>query len=227
MHLGGRSPVATLPLVLALAASSCSGLEEAYSDRVCWGEDSGVLVECRHASIDFGCREDIETSLVALPRGAGRLATNHTRDPSAPVVGQFFQGLGTPILVKNGSPWVTLHNDIDRILRQSGYEIDHAAGGAENRLDLDFTRLDVRSDNPGLLDLTMKTRAVAAFSATLRRASGEAVWSEDFTGGDEIEVAYAHVSDSEKVLNRAYCQALRTFAAAITRDDFVERLGRE
>lgn len=214
-------------LIIAYTTSSCSRLEESYSDRVCWGEGSSVPLECREKFVDFKCTENLQISTIALPKDITRITTNQTKNYTMPVVGKLFNQHGeTPILVKNGSPWVTLHNDIDRILLNSGYEIDHHSSDLENRLDIDIVILDVRSDDPGLLDLKIKTRAVVTFKVTLLRNSGEIAWTEDFTGNEQIEVVYAYLKDSEEVLNRAYCQALRKFASAVTMENFVNSLGR-
>jgi len=127
------------------------------------------------------------------------------------------------IFIEGESPWQTLRGDVESILILDGYEVLGMQGGDENVLELDLTRVDVRSDDPGWLSMKITTHAEVFFTATLRSPGGDVAWSESFNGRDEIRHSYAGLDDSEMILGNAYCQALASFARGIQSIDLASQ----
>lgn len=210
----------------ALFISSCAGFNEAYDDRVCWGGVSGgVPIQCSEVFINFQCPENLASVNNKLIVKNKKIVIRPVVGYSAPKVGELFSHDGSiPIFVKNGSPWDTLHDDVEQILRKTGYEVRSNPDATESVIEADMKFLDVRSPPAGWFDLKGTTQATATFRVILRQSTGEELWAEDFTGTHQIKVSYYFLSDSENTLGQAYCRALENFAHVARSESFYNKL---
>jgi len=160
-----------------------------------------------------------------VPAGAGKnekISIRLKRDYVSPKAGELFGQHGNiPIFVSNGSPWKRLSEDVASMLRQVGYQVDNSSEHAGNVVELDIKLLDVRSKDAGWSSLKGETAAIATFTVTLIR-NGTSVWSEEFSGKDQDKFYYALLSDSERLLNSAYCSALEKFSKKMSAPGFLD-----
>lgn len=213
--------VRRLRLIAALliaALGGCSGLGESYESRICW--EGGLPVQCDRAYLEFTCPAAVAVHTPDTDSQSAVIATQMAPGMDTPQIGQLFSQFCPPecmpLFVTGGSPFETLHRDVQDILQQSGYRLQRDADEIAPVLDLDLTLIDVRSDDPGWTDLRITTRARVDFQARLTAAGGRQIWAEDFTGADTIEHAYVALGDYQVILSNAYCQALDSFAEAVT-----------
>ena len=205
--------------------SGCAGFQEAYETRVCWSE--GLAAQCDSAFVEFRCVDQIET-LASTKEGIGAtLATRVVKRLESPRAGELFSQRCPPecipILVKGGSPSETLDRNAREILQHVGYKLTSDPTLADGLLRLDLTFVDVRSEDPGWFKMKLTTRATTSFSARLEAPEGEVIWTQTFNGTEEIKHWYASLRDSERILGRAYCQALSSFAQAVAGNAFREK----
>ena len=206
--------------------SSCSTYKETYEnpDRQCWEEKTFGKIKCE-AFIDFQCSKSI-SSLGSIQEEKGKkIFFKQVAGPQSPSVGELFAHVQPfPIFVKNGSPWETLHNDIEQILNRLGYEVTDNSDDAKNIIEADLTLLDVRSEPGGFTDLKGTTRARITFKIILRNNKGDEGWQEEFVGEHQIKVSYFYLEDYAKTLGKAYCESLENFMQAAQGPEFKSKI---
>lgn len=205
--------------------TSCAGFKEAYNDRICFDATSNMPIQCKQVFVDFKCNETITLPASALPKLSKTISTKLARNYVSPKVGELFSQHGNiPIFVKNKSPFLTLKNDIDKLLIQAGYKIVHDSEGIANVLVIDIQLLDVRFEEAGWTSLKGVTKATVSFKVTLINNTGVTVWSDEFSTSDNEMVDYALLSDSEKLLNSSYCKSLKKFSEVIYKESFYKNV---
>lgn len=212
-------------LLVGLVVSSCSAFSEAYHDRVCWEQGSIVPLQCGEAFMPLSCPEDIVTAnnqRIAIHR---KLALKQVEGYSSPKVGELFSQQGSiPIFIEGVSPWLTLHNDLKKILSTLGYDVLTDTNGSDLIVESDITLLDVRSKPGRWFELKGTTHATASFKIIMQQINSKKLWSQEFTGEHKMKVSYVLLSDAEKALSEAYCQALRKFSDTVQRTEFHSRI---
>ena len=212
-------------LAIAFFISSCAGFNEAYEDRVCWDGISAIPLQCNQAFMHFRCPEDLESLSGPSITASKKVVIKPVAGYSAPKVGELFSHHGSiPIFIKGDSPWNTLHDDVVQVLRHLGYEVRNNPDGSESVIEADMTLLDVHSDPGGWFDLKGTTLATASFKVIMQNSNGEELWTEEFTGKQQIKVSYFFLKDAEKTLGQAYCRALEDFAHAARTPEFQDRV---
>lgn len=197
---------------IALTSYSCASFNEAYSDRICWNANTAIPIQCDQVFMPFRCPGDLKFRRNELTTTKNNIKIMTTDGHLSPKVGELFSHHGSiPIFVESGSPWITLRDDLTQILKALGYVVS-ADSDAETVILADITLLDVRSDPGGWFDLKGTTKAIASFKLTMNDNNGEELWSDDFYGEHQIKVSYFLLSDAEKTLGQAYCNALKSFA---------------
>lgn len=216
-----------LILGIACLTYSCAAYKETYNnpDRRCWTESIlGIgAIKCE-AFIKFQCTEDLTLLTYSPITRPKKLNVKRIEGIEAPKVGDLLAHNPTPIFLKSGSPWVTLHDDISQILSQLGYVVGSNHDDVKNVVEADIKLLDVQTIEGGWNDLKGTTLATVAFSIVLQKSTGEVLWTEEFTGKHQIKIVYAYLSDSEETLGWAYCHALKSFADSVQAPEFYNRV---
>jgi len=218
-------------LTVSCLIYSCAAYKETFENpnRHCFKDPEYGTLECE-GFIKFQCTEDLTLPPNSPITRQKTLNVKHSKDIEAPMVGNYLAyDTGDPldkrdpnrIFIKNGSPWVTLNEDITKILSQMGYMVSNNHNDDENVIEINIKLLDVQTGG-GWTDFKSTTRATVVFSVVLKRSTNEVLWSEEFTGEHEIKVVYAYLKDSETTLEKAYCNALKNFADAVQKQEFYD-----
>jgi hypothetical protein len=210
-----RNGFVTLAVLATLLACS-KELREDESLRRCWENPSRV---CDPAFVEFGC--PLIPALVTASDSStdGPIVVRLARDVENPPIGQLYSLYCPPYciaLVASGeSPWRVLKRDVEGVLARSGYEVGAESAAPDRVLRLDLTWVDVRTDPPRWTDIHLTTRAGVTFEADLQSADGTSLWSEKFRGKAQVRHLFALRSDSQFLLDHAYCQAITSFGNRI------------
>ena len=206
-------------IISTLMMTSCAGYNEAYDDRVCYSPNSKVPLQCNEVFVEFKCERTIPVLVSSEKKG--KISIRLKRDFESPKAGELFsQYGGIPIFVGNGSPWKRLSEDVANMLRQAGYQVDSRSESAGDVIELDIKLLDVRSKDAGWSSLKGETSAIATFTVTFIRNEA-VVWVEEFSGQDQDKFQYFLLSDSQRLLNSAYCSSLEKFSNRASMPDFL------
>ncbi len=202
--------------VLATLLACSKELREEESLRGCWKNPSA---HCDPAFVEFGCPLIPTLMTTSDASIGGPIVVRLARDFENPPIGQLFNlrcpPNCIPLVASGDSPWRVLKRDVEDVLARSGYEVGAESAAPDRVLRLDLTWVDVRTDPPRWTDIHLTTRAGVTFEADLQSADGTSLWSEKFRGKAQVEHLYALRSESQFLLDRAYCQAITSFGNRI------------
>lgn len=210
MNLSRLLILTVLPLMAFIA--SCTGVKQAYEERVCW--KNGLPIECNIHEITLSCSETPSFNQKLNLTTFTKVFIEPVNGPTDPQVGYLFsQGGDKPIFLAGETPWETLHNDLEAILRSSGLKVQEDKQDIDGIIVGNMTLLDVRTKHGGWLDFKIPTKAQARFEIKVKDVDGKIIWQQEFTGSKEIMVSYAYLKDSQDLLGQAYCLALSNFTS--------------
>ena len=218
-----RRSVRSVLLCSILTSPGCAGFKQAYHERVCW--DGSTPIECPSHSITLSCNQPLSIEPPTSPIPEVRLQVRLGNEVARPRVGALFSQHGDkPIFLQGTSAWQVLRDDLERLLVAGGFPVVDDPAAADMVIEGDVTLLDVRSEPGGLFDLKAPTTARATITVELSQPDGSDDWEQVFSGMARTEVAYAFLSDSERLLGEAYCGALSSFAKTASSPEFLSRL---
>jgi hypothetical protein len=214
-----------LQLATALAAwlFSCACVGESYRQRVeapLQGESPTIVVGCM--------RVQALPETQAAADGAPLLMLRSPEDAPGFGVGEFSRWPGAtpiPLYVRGPTPHEALRRDAGTLLSRSGCALAGAGSAAGLVLDLELFVFRVEPTSARWYQLKGSLDSQVGFEASLRRGE-ELLWQQRFEGAAHKEVVYFLASDSEELLNEAYCQALAAFELALATPAFRSALPR-
>ncbi len=217
-------PISVLPLLLILALPGCSGVREAYREQT--SPSAAMPIDCR-----FTCPVPPNPEQARAEARLDNLVVLDLRE-SRESVGSMYSANGDFTLIcKDGASFErTVEEDIAGRLARHKVAVGGDRGSRPPAgVSLYVEILDgwVESREAGSSAFKVPIEASVAFRAVLQDdRTGIILWETECRGNDTDNVWYSLSRHHATSLGKAYCEAIRSFDAAVASAAFLQALRR-